>query len=219
MTINKSLLQFLTELGNNNNKEWFDINRKRYEAEKADFTKIISHLFDEVAQFENLEGLTYKNCSFRINRDIRFSANKSPYKRNFSCSFEEGGRKSGKAGYYLHIEPGNCFIGGGAWGPTKDQTVAIRQEIDYNPKPLLDIINNPSFINIYGQILGDGLKTAPKGYEKDHVNIDLIRKNQWFVWHKYTDSEVLKDDFLEKVIAHCKVMKPLTDWINLVCFE
>lgn len=218
MQINSSLLQFLKELALNNNKEWFDVNRKRYEAEKEAFNKVIAYLFDEISVFENLEGQTWKNCTYRINRDIRFSADKSPYKKNFGCSFEEGGKKSGKAGYYLHIEPGNCFLAGGLWGPDKDQIQTVRQEIDYNADSLLKIIQNVEFKKVFGEIMGDGLKTAPKGYEKDHEHIDLIKKNQWYVWHKYTDSEVIKPNFLDEVVNNCKTMKPFADWVNLVCF-
>ena len=110
MQIQKTLLPFLTDLANNNNREWFLANRKRYDDEKAAFQQVIGYLLKEIGTFENLDGQQIKDCSYRINRDIRFSADKSPYKKNFSCSFEQGGKKSGRAGYYLHIQPGNSFL-------------------------------------------------------------------------------------------------------------
>jgi uncharacterized protein (TIGR02453 family) len=218
MQIQNTLLPFLTDLAANNNREWFLANRKRYDDEKAAFQQVIGFLLKEIGQFENLDGQEIKDCSYRINRDIRFSLDKSPYKKNFSCSFEEGGKKSGKAGYYLHIQPGNSFLAGGAWGPTKEQLAAIRQEIDYNAENIKSILNNKSFKEVYSEIKGDGLKTMPKGYPKDHPEIELLKKNQLYVMHNYTDSEVVAADFLEKVVAHCKIMKPFTDWVNMVCF-
>jgi uncharacterized protein (TIGR02453 family) len=218
MQIQKSLLPYLTDLAANNNREWFLANRKRYDDEKAAFQAAIGYLLKEISQFENLAGQEIKHCSYRINRDIRFSANKAPYKNNFACSFEEGGKKSGRAGYYLHIQPGNAFLAGGAWGPEKDQLAAIRQEIDYNGKDLKKIVNNPEFIKVFSELKGDGLKTAPKGYPKDHPEIELLKKNQLFVMHNYTDDEVVAADFLDKVISHCKIMKPFAAWVNMVCF-
>lgn len=218
MQIQPTLLPFLTDLANNNNREWFETNRKRYETEKAAFQQVIGYLLKEIGQFENLDGQQIKDCSYRINRDIRFSADKSPYKKNFSCSFEQGGKKSGRAGYYLHIQPGNSFLAGGAWGPTKEQLQAIRQEIDYNSESFLKIIENSTFKSVFPKIEGDGLKTAPKGYPKDHPQIEILKKNQLYVMHNYTDNEILESVFLDKVVSHCKIMKPFADWVNLVCF-
>ncbi|MES2797634.1 MAG: DUF2461 domain-containing protein [Bacteroidota bacterium] len=218
MQIQKSLLPYLSDLATNNNREWFLANRKRYDIEKEAFQQVIGYLLKEIGQFENLDGQQIKDCSYRINRDIRFSADKSPYKKNFSCSFEQGGKKSGRAGYYLHIQPGNSFLAGGAWGPTKEQLMAIRQEIDYNGKHLHAVIDDSKFKEVYSEIKGDGLKTMPKGYPKDHPEIELLKKNQLYVMHNYTDNEVVAADFLDKVVAHCKIMKPFADWVNLVCF-
>ena len=218
MQIQKSLLPFLTDLAVNNNRDWFLANRKRYDDEKAAFQQVIGYLLKEIGTFENLDGQEIKDCSYRINRDIRFSADKSPYKKNFSCSFEEGGKKSGRAGYYLHIQPGNSFLAGGAWGPTKEQLAAIRQEIDYNPENIKSILANPKFNEIFNEVKGDGLKTMPKGYPKDHPEIELLKKNQLYVMHNYTDNETVAADFLDKVVSHCKIMKPFADWVNMVCF-
>jgi uncharacterized protein (TIGR02453 family) len=218
MHISPTLPQFLMDLATNNNREWFETYRKRYETEKAYFQQVIGYLLKEIGQFENLDGVEIKDCSYRINRDIRFSADKSPYKKNFGCSFEQGGKKSGRVGYYLHIEPGNCFLAGGAWGPTKEQLHAIRQEIDYNGADLLKIIEKPDFKKLFSKIEGDALKTMPKGYPKDHEYIELLKQNQLYVMHTYTDNEILEADFLPKVVSHCRTMKPFTDWLNLVLF-
>lgn len=218
MQISSTLIPFLTDLSNNNSREWFEANRKRYEMEKAQFQQVIGYLLKEIGQFENLNGQEIKHCSYRINRDIRFSADKSPYKKNFGCSFEEGGKKSGRAGYYLHIQPGNSFLAGGAWGPTKEQLAAIRQEIDYNGADLVKILETPSFKELFPKIEGDALKNMPKGYPKDHHFIELLRQNQLYVMHKYTDNDVIGIGFLDKVVSHCQTMKPFADWLNMVLF-
>lgn len=218
MQISSTLIQFLTDLANNNSREWFEANRKRYEIEKAEFQQVIGYLLKEIGQFENLNGQEIKHCSYRINRDIRFSSDKSPYKKNFGCSFEEGGKKSGRAGYYLHIQPGNSFLAGGAWGPTKEQLAAIRQEIDYNGGDLVKILETPTFKVLFPKVEGEALKNMPKGYPKDHQFIELLKQNQLYVMHKYTDNQVVEAGFLDKVVSHCHTMKPFADWLNMVLF-
>jgi uncharacterized protein (TIGR02453 family) len=218
MQISPSLFPFLTQLAANNNREWFAANKKAYDTEKLAFDKVIEYLLKTIGAFEDIDGQRVSDCAYRIYRDVRFSADKSPYKRHFACSFEQGGKKSGRAGYYLHLEPGNCFLAGGAWGPSKEQLAAIRQEIDYNPSELLGILENHDFKALFDKIEGEALKTAPKGYDKDHPNINLLRQNQYYVLHKYTDAEVLAPGFLEKFVSHCRTMKPFADWCNMVCF-
>ncbi len=218
MQISANLFPYLKQLAANNNREWFAAHKKTYDTEKKAFDAVIEYLIKEIGSFENLDKQTVKDCAYRIYRDVRFSADKSPYKKNFSCSFEEGGKKSGRAGYYLHIEPGNCFVAGGAWGPSKDQLAAIRQEIDYNGPQLMQILDKPEFKALFPKVEGEALKTAPKGYEKTHEYIDLLRQNQYYVLHRYSDTEVLAADFLDKFVSHCRVMKPFIDWCNMVCF-
>src|SRR5215813_10747738 len=125
-------LKFLKELKKNNNKTWFDAHRKQYEAARNDFENFIQSVLDKHAKNDtDLKELTAKKCMFRINRDIRFSKDKSPYKTNFGASMDKGGKKSGLAGYYFHLEPGKSFVGGGIWMPQPDALKKVRQEIDY----------------------------------------------------------------------------------------
>ncbi|MBK8413382.1 MAG: DUF2461 domain-containing protein [Bacteroidetes bacterium] len=135
MMITKRTLDFLKALKKNNNREWFDVNRSKYEEAKADFEKFVETLLPLLSKENSkLKDLKVKDCVFRIYRDVRFSKNKDPYKTNFGAYFVEGGKKSSKAGYYIQIEPGNSFLAGGCWMPEAPVLKAIRQEIDYNLK-------------------------------------------------------------------------------------
>jgi uncharacterized protein (TIGR02453 family) len=216
MQISAGLLDFLRDLQRNNNKEWFHANKARYETEKKLLQQLVQHYIDQVGTFYNLEGVAPKDCTYRINRDVRFSANKAPYKNNMGFSLEEGGKKTGNAGFYLHIQPGNeSFLASGAYAPSKEELAAIRQEIDYNGQELKNILENKSFKALFPKLEGQELKTSPKGYTQDNEHIQLLRKNQLYVWHKYSDKEILAPNFIETSIEHMKVLLPFALWINV----
>jgi uncharacterized protein (TIGR02453 family) len=151
----------------------------------------------------------------RIYRDVRFSKDKTPYKRNLSCSMVRA-TKMLRGGYYLHIEPGDSFLGGGFWAPNKEDLARIRKEIDFDAQPLRDIINNKTFKKTFGTLQGEKLKTAPKGYPKDHENVDLLRYKQFLVMQQFKDEEVTAPDFLQKVVAGFQAMRPFFDYMSEV---
>ena len=216
--IQKETIKFLTSLKKNNNKEWFDANRKSYETAKHDFTAFVS---DVILQFskkdETIATLQAKDCMFRINRDVRFSKDKSPYKTNMGASFSKGGKKSVLAGYYFHLEPGNSFVGGGIWMPDADTTKKIRQEIDYGFDEFKKVIQNKKFIAQYGGLTINeefSLTREPKGYEKDNPAIEYIKLKSWLATHPLTD-EMLTDKNLTKTVVDAfEALHPLILFIN-----
>ncbi|MEY4456679.1 MAG: hypothetical protein RLY15_943, partial [Bacteroidota bacterium] len=148
--LQSSTIQFLKALKKNNNKEWFDKNRKIYEQAKADYLNFVTILLNEIQGFDtSLMELQPKQCIFRLNRDVRFSKNKDPYKTNFGASFSKGAKKVQSAGYYFHLEPGENFVGGGLWMPMAPDLNKVRQEIDYCYKEFSSILKKPAFKSTY----------------------------------------------------------------------
>ena len=220
MSLSPSLLAFLRDLRVNNTREWFAENKAVYEQVKKGFDAWTTELISEFADFENMDGVLLKHCSYRIYRDVRFSKNKEPYKTWFSASFSEGGRKSGLMDYYVHIEPnGASFLGGGMYSPTPEQLAAFRQEVDYNAAGLRKIIRNPEFVAVFGEEVGESLVRIPKGFEADHPEAELLKKKQLFFWKKYSDKEVCSPGFTQQLISDAKVLKPFLDFLNAVFFE
>ena len=216
-SISKSTLSFLADLQKNNEREWFKSNQKSYNEAKLNFESFIQKLISEIIVFDPiLKGLEAKSCIFRINRDIRFSHDKSPYKTNFGAFIVRGGRKNGDkfAGYYIHIEPGKSFIAGGAYMPPSPWLSALREKIDHDPGKFLMIIQNKDFIKTYGQLDGDRLKTPPRGYSSDNPNIELLKYKSYLVLKEVPDKVVVSPDYLETVIKALKVMKPLNDFLT-----
>ncbi|NBC82004.1 MAG: TIGR02453 family protein [Bacteroidetes bacterium] len=211
----KETFQFLTALKENNYKEWFHANKKRYEAIKKEMAAITNDLIAGIASFDaSVKDNTAKDCTFRINRDIRFSTDKSPYKTNLGAFIVEGGKKSGLAGYYLHVEPGNCFIGGGLHMPPSPTLKAVRSEIYNYTDEFLKIINDPNFKKYFGEIYGEQLKTAPKGFDKDFEHIDLLRYKSYTVALTTTSEELMKPDGFEKTLDIFEAMHPFIAYLN-----
>lgn len=212
----QTILDFLAELAGNNHREWFAQNKARYELAKKEYHHLIEALIKEVGAFDSqIAPLELKQCIFRINRDIRFSKDKSPYKNNFGASLQKGGKKSPYAGYYLHIQPHNqSFIGGGVYMPPSADLAKIRQEIDYNGEELRTLIAANDFQQYFGKLQGEEVSTAPKGYAKDNPYIDLIRLKSFVMIHPLTDQQVNADSFRETVLSACKAMKPVLDFLN-----
>ena len=209
-------LNFLKELSNNNNKEWFEANRKTYNNARKIILKLSQDLIDGISQFDSeLEGIESKNCIYRINRDIRFSKDKTPYKTNFGAHMGRNGKKTIGTGYYFHLAPGNNFVGGGIYMPAPEMLASIRQEIDYNPSELLKITESKEFIENFGQIRGESLKTAPKGYPKDHDNIELLRLKSFYVLKEFSDKEVVDYKFSTKAIQTLMHVKKFNDYLSM----
>jgi uncharacterized protein (TIGR02453 family) len=220
MPVSLSTFEFLRELNENNNREWFTSNRKRYDAAKSELELLVDFLIIETGKIQELGPTQVKDCLFRINRDIRFSKDKSPYKNFLSAAIGPGGRNSGRIDYYIHIQPGgNSFLGGGMWSPTSAQLAKYRQEIDYNAAELRAIIDQEEFRNFFPEIWGEVMKTSPKGYPKDHADIDLLRYKQLFFMHKFTDAEVQHADFPHQVMYGIGLLKPFCDFLNYLFFD
>ncbi|MEO9872550.1 DUF2461 domain-containing protein [Ekhidna sp.] len=209
-------LDFLTDLSKHNNKAWMDDNKKRYLEAKSQVIELVSEVIKKSIIFSpGLSGIDPKKTLFRINRDIRFSKNKDPYKTNFGASIVEGGKKSGNPGFYLHLMSGNSFVGGGVYQPSSEMLQKVRQEIDYNGKDLLAIIENKDFQKIYSEPYGeDRLKTAPKGYPKDHEHIELLQLKHYVFMRNATDKEVTSNDFVNKIVESFQALHPFNQFLS-----
>ncbi|OJJ15855.1 TIGR02453 family protein [marine bacterium AO1-C] len=213
----ENILNFLTDLAQNNNRDWMHENKKVYQQAKKDFEALTTEIIEEIAAFDPaIEGLTAKDCVFRLNRDIRFSKDKSPYKLNFGASITKGGRRSHWAGYYLQIQPnGESFMAGGSYMPAGENLAKIRQEIDYNADDFRKLLEADDFKKYFKELEGESVKTAPKGYKKDNPNIDLLRRKSFIMWHKITDKQVRAKDYKKLIVNVFQAMKPVNDFLNV----
>jgi uncharacterized protein (TIGR02453 family) len=217
ITIQKSTLEFLSDIKRHNDKDWLIENRIRYDTARNNYESFIQAVIDEISKFDPvLRGLGVKSCIYRFNRDIRFSNDKSIYKTNFGAFIIKGGKKFSDryAGYYIHLEPGKSMIAGGAYMPPNQWLNAIRENISNDPNPLLNIIKNKNFMNYFGGLDGDKLKTAPKGYPKDHPFVELLKYKSFLAVKEITDKMVLDPGFFDYVIKVAAAMKPLNDYLN-----
>ena len=217
-TINKSTLTFLTSVKDNNNRDWFIGKRPQYLEAKNNFESFVQNIINEIILFNPImKGLEAKSCVFRINRDIRFSNDKSPYKSHFGAFIVRGGKQNGDkyAGYYFHIEPGKSILAGGAYTPPAPWLSAIREKISDSPDEYIKITQSKDFVKYFGSVDGEKLKTAPKGYPKDHPNIELLKFKSYLVVNEVTDKLALSSDFQDHVINVFKAMKPLNDYLNI----
>lgn len=211
-------LKFLSQLKKNNNKPWFDAHRAQYEAARIDFSNFIQLAIDALQKTDiTITGISSKECLFRINRDIRFSKNKQPYKTNFGASIKRGGRKSGFAGYYFHCEPGHSFVGGGLWMPEPGPLKNVRQEIDYNWDEFQSILKEKNFKKNFGDIYkGEevSLVNLPKGYEKDNPAADYLKLKSFIAETRIEDAELTKATLHKKTVAAFEALQPLLNFIN-----
>ena len=214
-SISKSTLSFLKSLKNNNNREWFTENKPVFQAENEHFISFADDVLSEINKFDNIETQSGKKSVFRIYRDVRFSKNKTPYKSHFSGSLKRA-TKLLRGGYYFHIEPNNSFIGGGFWGPNPKDLLRIRKEIADDASELREIINDKNFIKIFGELEGDKVKTAPRGFDKNHADLDLLQYKQYVISKKFSDKEILDPDFHLKVVETFKAMRPFFDYMSAV---
>ena len=216
--IEPQTLRFLKGLKKNNNKPWFDAHRKDYEAARTDFQNFIQLVIDELGKTDlSVAGLTARDCLFRINRDVRFSKNKAPYKTNFGASIKAGGKKSNTAGYYFHLEPGASFAGGGLWMPEASDLKKLRQEIDYCYDEFRSIIKAPAFKKNFGDLDKHpdfSLSTTPKGYEKDNPALEYLKLKCFIAEVSIKDEDLSKGSLHKKTIAAFIAIQPLLNFIN-----
>ncbi len=209
------VIQFLNELSENNNREWFQKNKKWYDESREKVLFLTEVVINEIRKFDpDVPLLEPKDCLFRIFRDVRFSNDKRPYKTNFGSFIAKGGRKSMHAGYYFHIEPSGSFVGGGIYMPAAEPLKAIRQYIAENGEEFLSLINSKNFIKVYPEMMDDKLKTAPKGYSPDHEFINLLKYKSFAFSSQFDKSQILADNFIEKLVHSFKTLHPVNRFLN-----
>jgi uncharacterized protein (TIGR02453 family) len=206
-------LDFLTDLRFNNHKSWFDENRPRYEKAKRAFEELVTDVMRQFAPVDDLGDTTLKACVYRINRDVRFSKDKTPYKPWMAALVARDGRKSTGRAYYIQIQPGESMIAGGEYMPSPDNLKAIRRYIAAHGDQLRQILASESFVKYFGAMEGERLKTAPKGYSMDHPYIDLLQYKQFLAAHPLTDEQVLSDDLSAYIIEVCQALKPFVGYL------
>lgn len=210
------ILRFLKSIAKNNNRDWFEKNKPKYLEAKQNFEDFLEAFHLELLKFdESLAGLNPRKLGFRIYRDVRFSKDKRPYKVNMGAGFSPGGKMMQEPGYYIHIEPGKSFLAAGLYMPDPANLAKIRQEIDYNAKAFLKILNDKNFKKYFDGLDDfDKVKTAPKGYPKDHLQIEFLKNKSFISSHSFTDAEVKDKKFVRKVAEVCKTIKPLNEFLK-----
>jgi uncharacterized protein (TIGR02453 family) len=214
-----STLKFLKDLKKNNNKPWFDANRKRYEEAKMDFVNFIQKVIDLLSKKDkSIATLKAKDCLFRINRDIRFSKDKSPYKTNFGASINKNGRKAmDSAGYYFHLEHGQLFLGGGIYQPMPPELKKIRQEVDYCFDEFKKIIGNKKFKAVYGDLDKSKeflLSRVPKGFEPDNPAAEYLKLKSFIAITNLDEKDIISKTLLKKTVDSFEALIPLFNFIN-----
>ncbi|MCH2225481.1 MAG: DUF2461 domain-containing protein [Crocinitomicaceae bacterium] len=212
--ITKSNLDFLIELSQNNDREWFQENKPRFIKEQENIISFADKLLELMNVHDSIETLNGKKSLYRIYRDIRFSKDKSPYKTNWAGGFKRA-TKLRRGGYYFNIQPGdNSFIGGGFWSPNKEDLLRIREDIANDASEMREIINSKDFVTTFGNLEGDQLKTSPKGFDKEHPDVDLLRYKQFIFGKKFSDEEVLSKNFVLVANETFKSMRPFFDYMS-----
>lgn len=210
MLITPAVFSFLKTLEKNNNRDWFTAHKKEYDVLKDGMKSFFTALGEQVKRHDDIEGVKI----FRIYRDVRFSKNKTPYKINFSSSLSRAGVRL-RGGYYIHIQPNNAsFIATGFWGPEKHDLLRIRKELELDATEFRRVIGAKQLKSIWGELKGEEVKTAPKGFDKAHENIDLIRKKQFIFSRSFTDKEVLDSNFMREVSKSFKAIRPYFDLMS-----
>lgn len=214
--ISKETFRFLQQLKLNNDKVWFDANRNLYTQLRNDFEIFLEIVISEIAQFDREAAQTTGKASiFRINRDIRFSNDKLPYKTNFGAFIAKGGRKGINGGYYIHVEPGECFLAGGIYMPSAPMLKAIRDEIYENTDEFKEILHAPAFVKHFGNRIGEEkLKSAPRGFPKDFPDMDYLKYKSYTLFKSEPDSIYQKAEFIKEVREVFKAMAPFNQFLN-----
>ncbi len=212
----KHLLDFLARLSKNNTKEWFDANKKEYDSLRKEWIGFVGECITTIGSFDKrFASLDPKKCIFRINRDIRFSKDKSPYKNNFGMSLSLNDKKEEFCGYYLHIQPNNCFIAGGSYMPMPDTLAKIRQEIDYNLPAFKKIVLAKDFKSLFGEITGEKLVRPPKGYDAENPAIEYLKLKGFIAERKLTHKELSDAAFVKTFAETAKSIRPLIDFLSV----
>lgn len=213
-SISKENLAFLQLLGKNNNRDWFHAHKSEYVQHHENAIAFADSVLEKMNGHDNIETLSGKKSLFRIYRDVRFSKDKSPYKTHWGGGLKRA-TKQLRGGYYFHIQPGGqSFVGGGFWAPNKEDLFRIREEIASDAEELRAITNSKEIQTTFGALYGEQLKTAPKGFDKDHPDIDLLRFKQFVFIKKFSDEEVLEAQFDAVVNETFKKLRPFLDLMS-----
>ncbi|MCK0191114.1 DUF2461 domain-containing protein [Arenibacter sp. F20364] len=207
--ITKDVFQFLENLKKNNSREWFTEHKSEFKELETGVKSFYTSLMDKLKVHDDIE----KSKMFRIYRDVRFSKDKTPYKTHFAGSFSRAGLRL-RGGYYLRIKPNETFIAAGFWGPNKEDLFRIRKEFETDASEIRSIMNKKNFKEVWGEMQGDELKTSPSGFNKDHPNIDLIRRKQFIFVKNFSDKEVLDPDFMTNVDHAFRAIRPYFDLMS-----
>ncbi len=217
----KDILDFLTELRQHNNRDWFNERKDRFYELRATFLNRVDELIRLISVFdEEISGLEAKDCVYRIYRDTRFSPDKTPYKTFFSAYIaSKGGKKSLRAGYYLHLEPGNCLLGGGVWCPESKLLKELREAVYEHCDEFIEITENPEFKKVYPAFEGEMLKTIPRPFPKDFKYPELLMRKDYVVMGKKQDRFFEDNNWIQKTAADFKVLQPLNRFLNYTVDE
>ena len=208
-SISKSTLDFLNKLKKNNNREWFAEHKVQFQEEQQKAKDFYNALMERLKIHDDIDQFKL----FRIYRDVRFSKDKTPYKPHFAGSFSRATKRL-RGGYYLRIRPGESFLAGGFFEPNKEDLLRIRKEFEMDAFEIRTIITNPHFVKYFGTLKGNALKTAPRGFDKDHPDMDIIKMKQFIVVRNFTDEEVLSPNFLDELDNTYKAMRPYFDYMS-----
>lgn len=209
------VLEFLKELEKNNDREWFHANKKWYNESRDKFLFLTEVIINEIGKFDSgIAGVSPKDCIFRIFRDTRFSNDKRPYKTNFGSFISKGGRKASLPGYYIHVEPGQCFLAGGIYMPPAEPLKAVREYMAENGDEFIKITNTPEFRKNFDEMYDDKLKTAPKGFARDHEFIDLLRYKSFIFSKNVPDEVVSGKNYIEELVSSFKILLPVNQFLN-----
>lgn len=209
--ITKEAFSFLKRLEKKNNREWFTENKEEFKAHEVGIKSFYSSVMENLNKHDQIE----KMKIFRIYRDVRFSKDKTPYKAHFAGSFSRAGAER-RGGYYLRIKPGETFVATGFWDPNKEDLFRIRKELELDAAEFRNVIEEASFKEIWGTLEGDAVKTAPKGFDKEHPDIELIRHKQFIFTRKFTDKQVLSKEFLKEVDHSFHAIRPYFDLMSSI---
>ncbi len=217
-TISPATLDFFTQIQDNNNKEWFEVNKKSWEAVKENYALFMGQLQDKIVEIDTILIKEPKKYVSRINRDFRFTPDKSPYRNHiFSLFGRDDNEKSPR--FYIQIQPNNTFIAAGLWSPESDTLKKVRQEIDYNSSELHTVLNTVSFKDYYGTMTGESLSRPPQGYDASNPNVELLKLKQYIVRKTFSDDFVTSPDFMDELVKAYKEVMPLLNFLSVAISE
>lgn len=218
--MNQEIIQFLRELAANNDRAWFQENKQRYERLRDQFIANVQLLINKTMAFDpEISGLEAKDCLFRIYRDIRFSPNKMPYKTYFGAYIAQGGRRSIRGGYYLHLQPGACMLSGGVWCPEPKLLKQLRKDIYDHIEEFTAIMETPQFKHWFSGLDGESLKRMPVGYPQDSPYADIMKHKDFCVTAKLPDNFFFAEDWADRTVECFKALQPFNQFLNYTVDE